>query len=59
LCDTRIPELAHSGADGRFEVTEVGALDGDLGGDDDLPTGNGGLHVVALHGRLTLGAHHP
>jgi hypothetical protein len=43
----------------RFEVAEVGALDRDLRGDDDLPAGDGSLRVVTLHRRLSLRAHHP
>jgi hypothetical protein len=31
-----------------LEVPEVGAVDGDLGGDDDLILADGGLGVVAL-----------
>ena len=38
----------------RFEVAEVGSLDGDLGGDDDLVLVDRRLRVVALQRRLAV-----
>jgi hypothetical protein len=49
LLDPCRAELGFGGADHRFEVAEVGRVDGDVGGDHDLVFGGDGLGVVALH----------
>ena len=38
----------------RLQVPEVGSVDRDLGGEDDLLLGHGGLHVVGLAVRQPL-----
>ena len=49
-------EFASGGIDHRFEVAEVGRIDGDFGGDDDLVLVDRGLGVVALQRRLPVRA---
>src|SRR5687768_2015465 len=57
--DTGVLQLADARVDRRLEVTEVGRVDGELGGDDDLVHVDRGLGVVALHRRLSLDADDP
>jgi hypothetical protein len=44
----RASELVASGSDHRLKVPEIGRVDVDLGGDDDLVLGRDRLGVIAL-----------
>jgi hypothetical protein len=44
----RASELVAGGSDRRLELPEVGRVDVDLGGDDDLVLGRDRLGVIAL-----------
>ncbi len=52
-------EVLEGGVEDRFQMPEVGRVDGDLGGEDDVALVHSSLRVVGLPGWHPLGAHHP
>jgi hypothetical protein len=54
-----VGEFAECRVEHRLQMPEVRGVDGDLGGEDDLPVVDRGLRVVCLLRRCALGAHHP
>lgn len=59
LIDPVAVQVRQGGLERRRQVPEVGRIDGDLGGENDLALVDSGLRVVGLPGWAAFGVHHP